>query len=269
MIHKLKLVFKKLKKPLIIVSFVLPIVFTMFLGHNNNWKISIIIIWVWYLILSLLLGRIYCGYMCITGMIQRFFDLIGDILIKKRIEINEKIDKYLRSIKYIFIILIIVWSIILSKILLMDGIPIRQYSELWDNLGFEKGFLGWTTMAFSISMIIGSIFIKSFYCKYLCLKGSIMGIMSNIGFSRFKIDSNKCTNCGLCTQNCPMNIKLDELKTLKSMDCIRCMQCVAICPPKAIYLKIFGILINPSLLWVLLPVMIIIMVLFLYISTLF
>lgn len=48
-----------------------------------------------------------------------------------------------------------------------------------------------------------------------------------------KADS-KCTNCGLCAQNCPAQaISKEKLKTADNKKCISCMRCVVQCPQSA------------------------------------
>ena len=59
----------------------------------------------------------------------------------------------------------------------------------------------------------------------------------------FKIDHAKCTQCGLCSQECPTLIingrkGIPEIKEGKEKNCIRCQHCLAVCPSGA--LSIFG-----------------------------
>ncbi|WP_321371972.1 nitroreductase family protein [uncultured Draconibacterium sp.] len=59
----------------------------------------------------------------------------------------------------------------------------------------------------------------------------------------FKIDKEKCTQCGLCAADCPtlvINPKSEypEIKEGKEAQCIKCQHCLAICPTAA--LSIWG-----------------------------
>ena len=59
----------------------------------------------------------------------------------------------------------------------------------------------------------------------------------------FKIDKIKCTQCGLCSQDCPVLIidgktEYPEIKDGKENQCIKCQHCLAICPTGA--LSIWG-----------------------------
>ena len=48
------------------------------------------------------------------------------------------------------------------------------------------------------------------------------------------VAGKKCTKCGLCAINCPVEaIPIDAPKKTDSTKCISCMRCVSICPSKA------------------------------------
>ena len=59
----------------------------------------------------------------------------------------------------------------------------------------------------------------------------------------FKIDESRCTQCGLCSKECPTLIidgknRIPCIKEGKEKNCIKCQHCLAICPTAA--LSIFG-----------------------------
>ncbi|MCG8582177.1 MAG: nitroreductase family protein [Bacteroidales bacterium] len=59
----------------------------------------------------------------------------------------------------------------------------------------------------------------------------------------FKIDESRCTQCGICSKECPMMIingknGIPEIKEGKEGNCIKCQHCLAVCPTGA--LSIFG-----------------------------
>ncbi len=55
----------------------------------------------------------------------------------------------------------------------------------------------------------------------------------------FKINTERCIQCGLCSQECPMMIingktEYPEIKEGKEGQCIRCQHCLAVCPTAAL-----------------------------------
>lgn len=246
--------------PLMGATFISPILLLFILFASDKFEVSIEVFWLSYIILVLFFGRVYCGFMCLPGMVQRLCNLIGKIIFKKSFIMPEKLDKYMKLFKYIFSSIVVIWSILKLKILINGYVPFDQYTEIWDNLGYVQNLLDWTVTTCIIVAIVGSIIYKSFFCKYFCLKGSVLGLTSNLSTSRIKIDISKCTNCKLCTMNCPMNIQVNTTETVKSMDCIHCQQCVIVCPKKAISNTFWGIHISPI---VLIPLIIVTFILLL------
>jgi polyferredoxin len=88
--------------------------------------------------------------------------------------------------------------------------------------------------AFSLGVIIAlavfSLFIKNFWCRYLCPYGAFLGFFSI--FSPLKITRNPdtCTDCRHCTQACPQNIQVHSKIRIRSDECMACYQCVTACP---------------------------------------
>ena len=55
-------------------------------------------------------------------------------------------------------------------------------------------------------------------------------------FPKFTIDSDKCTQCGMCQENCPVDaIDMDaDPPEIQKDGCIYCMYCEKLCPERAI-----------------------------------
>ncbi len=87
--------------------------------------------------------------------------------------------------------------------------------------------------------IIGSMTYKRFFCVTLCPIGAIYGLFNKISLLRMYIDKDKCTECGNCRLNCPMDISIYE--NTQNVDCIRCFECIKACPHQAVS-KSFSIL---------------------------
>lgn len=70
----------------------------------------------------------------------------------------------------------------------------------------------------------------------LCITAYILELLSinNRVFPLLKITRNiyTCTNCKLCTKNCPQAIDVASHKTVKHVDCNMCCDCVHVCPEK-------------------------------------
>ena len=204
------------------------------------------------LITVLLFRRGFCGYICPFGTVQ---ELLG-MLTKKKMEMNETVDKYARWIKYAVLIAILIGTAITGTLVF------RGYDPFMAFFHFGKGIL-WNYEAaeflehivpFTIMVIVLTlgVFIERFWCKYLCPLGAVMGIFTKLGLTKIERDGKSCNGCGLCNRVCPMKIKVSCVKKVSSAECINCNKCVDICPKKSLTLvmlkKKFSILTYVALL---------------------
>jgi len=81
-----------------------------------------------------------------------------------------------------------------------------------------------------IILIVFSIIIKNFWCRYLCPYGALLGFLSIL--SPIKVTRNKetCTDCRKCTKACPHLITVHSLDRINSDECTGCALCVDACP---------------------------------------
>jgi len=79
-------------------------------------------------------------------------------------------------------------------------------------------------------IVIGSLFVERFFCRYFCPMGAIFSIASKLKIAKIKKTRTKCGRCKVCTNNCKMGIPLYQSDVVNSGECIQCMKCVSACP---------------------------------------
>ncbi|GIM28448.1 hypothetical protein CPJCM30710_11140 [Clostridium polyendosporum] len=178
-------------------------------------------------ILSLLIGRFFCGWLCAFGTFNDLVYLVSRKVFKKKIRISPAVDEKLKYIKYIvlFGIIIFMWSMNLS--------PERSIDP-WDafaQLPQFKTMVPEIPIAFIVLALItiGAIFIERFFCRYLCPLGAIQAILSKFKIISIYKPSEHCGKCQMCTRNCPMGINLSKVEVVESGECIACFKCVDTC----------------------------------------
>lgn len=184
------------------------------------------------LFITAIMGRFFCGFLCAFGTLGDFFWYLGGKLKIKRPKIGTKFDRLLKKLKYVLLvgIVLLIWTLGAS-ILEGTGNP-------WTVFGLLSKFCGWTEldtilslgMALLLLIIVGSLYIERFFCRYLCPLGGIFAIFSRFRLFRIRKPRSKCGSCRACTKRCPMGIPLYRSNVVRSAECIDCMSCVEICP---------------------------------------
>ena len=202
-------------------SYLRNIVQTMFLiifliliggGRTQLW----IIIFGIGLLISLIWGRFYCGWICPINTVIKiknwFYEKLG-IDTKQTPSIFKK-----SRIRWILLILMIGSMIITRRMNL-------QLNVLLYILG--------------IAFLISLFYKEELWHKYLCPYGALLSLANKANSKKLVIDKNLCRSCGLCAESCPNDIIsiTKEKQTIGSSECLYCFRCQDICEFKAISFK--------------------------------
>lgn len=189
------------------------------------------------ILFGLLLGRLICGFLCPFGLIQELLYKIRTPKLRKN-----RFTRVLSYFKYVLLAIVIAIPVIYA------GIP--SFCKYVCPAGTFEGALGLlsnphNTDFFSmlgylftwkfcvlVVVVVASIFIYRFFCRFICPLGAIYSLFCKISMLGVKLDKDKCIDCGLCIQGCKMDIK-----HVGDHECIQCGECIAVCPVQAISWK--------------------------------
>ena len=233
---------QRVRKALIIFSFVLlPVTFAyiscpiIIEGASKGIITGGLIVFILLFISSLFLGRLWCGWLCPGGGLQEIYS-----------EINNKQAKigWLNWLKYI-IFLAIIFIPLISAIRSAGGLTtIDFFYYTVHGISIAKPgayiiFLVQIAFFTAFAILAG----KRGFCHYFCPIAVIVIVGRKIRnlirwpALHLSADTGLCTDCKICSKNCPMGLDVNIMVrqgNMENTECILCGSCVDVCPKQAI-----------------------------------
>jgi ferredoxin len=196
--------------------------------------------WTWIglavLVLTSVLGRFFCGWVCPLGTLQQIVSWVAGPERRKR----PKINRYHRwfSIKYIVLAVLLVWAALganhigwLGPIPLLHRAFAAGIRPLWHG-GLAQG--GWVSFGLLATILLLSAAVPRFFCRAVCPLGALMGIFARLAPLRIRRDqSGSCTGCTLCVFACQ---GADEpLDKHRVSECHVCLNCLGKCAEESLH----------------------------------
>jgi len=167
----------------------------------------------------LVLGPLFCGWLCPLGFIQDLTGRLGRVLKRTlRQRSLPALPAWTGKVRYA-----VLAAIAACAALRLAGAPVPPGNS---------AFAGTPAAApvFFIGIAILSLCWPRFYCRVLCPAGAVMSVFNLTKRVRIKRNPQICKNCGLCAARCPMEIKLSRLPDNGTLACINCGRCLSACP---------------------------------------
>ena len=192
------------------------------------------------ILIGVLLGRVVCGFLCPFGWFQ---ELLHKIPTRKFSTRRFHILTYLKYAVLLLFVIVLPMTVvnevgmgdpffckyICPAGILEGGIPLSAADA---GIRASLGWLFTWKSCILLGVIALSIFFYRPFCKWLCPLGAFYGLFNRISVYRIQVDREKCTACGACSRVCKMDV--DVTRSPNSAECIRCGDCVASCPHRAI-----------------------------------
>lgn len=181
---------------------------------------------------SIALKKSFCSWLCPIGTLSEALWMFGQKIFKRNMNVSRWLDYPLRSFKYLLLFYFL-WSIWTMDVMSLAAFIHSPYNKVAD-IKMYLFFAGITQFALwtIIILMVLSVLIKNFWCRFLCPYGALLGIIGWL--SPLKITRNKsaCVDCELCTRACPANIEVHKVGRVWSDECMSCLACVQVCPVK-------------------------------------
>ncbi len=183
-----------------------------------------------FLAMSFLFRKAFCSWLCPVGTLSEYLGLLGQKIFGRNFRIWRWIDIPLRGLKY-FLLGFFVWAISSMSAAAIANFMRSDYGLVAGvkMLNFFR-HMGETGLIVVGILVLASVFVQNFWCRYLCPYGALLGFASLLSPVRIRREPEPCIDCGKCAKVCPSSLPVDKLVTIKSAECTGCLECVAICP---------------------------------------
>ena len=172
---------------------------------------------------ALLMGPLFCGWICPFGTFQELVSRIGGKIFKKKFNrfIPYKYDKYLRFFRYVVLFMVLLMTARSGQLLFADIDPYYALFQFW------TGDVAVSALVMLLVVTVLSLFVERPFCKYFCPFGALLGIFNLFRLVPLRRNSISCINCGKCDRTCPMNIPVSSKDTVRNHQCISCYECTS------------------------------------------
>ena len=191
---------------------------------------------------AILFGRVFCGYLCSFGAMADLLWFVARKVHPKYHRVPKQVDRILKWVKYLILAFLFfgVWVFAL--------ISYDAMNSPWTIFGMFTTIGNFPSLSYLISVggflllaiIIASLFVERFFCRYLCPMGAYLSMISSFRFFFIKKPRENCKGCSLCSQKCPMGLSLGEFDQVQSGECINCNVCTNVCPKKNAHPNLAG-----------------------------
>lgn len=182
-------------------------------------------------------GRFVCGWLCPFGLVQE--------LVYGLSRWRKRIPEWLEKLKFVVlgltVLLPFIWrdsnglgepffcKFICPAGTLGSGLPLLASNATLRSLA---GWLFRWKLAVLVVILWTALIYWRPFCRVLCPLGAFYGLLNRVSIWQLHIDAERCTNCGVCARQCPA--ALQPQVNPNSGSCVRCLECVDVCPSQAI-----------------------------------
>ena len=224
--------------------------------------------WLWrgllVLIPTLLLGRVFCNWMCPYGSLHQFIGWLFNVRKHKDNIANNRYRRVYQLKYYILAIMLVMAAFGSLQIGLLDPICllVRTFTvaiqPAADMLAYDLDiqFLAaspgtpdqqvfdgaWFVGLMIIALVGMNLVIPRFFCRVLCPLGAFLGVLSRFSLFRIERDLTKCTDCNLCMRRCEG--ASDPQAALRKSECFVCFNCIDDCPEDALSYKLAPVVVK-------------------------
>src|SRR5271166_3858805 len=180
--------------------------------------------------ISFLLRKSFCSWLCPVGTLSEYLWKSGRYTFRRNFSLPRWLDIPLRGMKYL-LLGFFGYAVAMLPATAIAAFLNGPYGLVVDvrMLNFFRYLDGAAALTI-LGVVVASIFVQNFWCRYACPYGALMGLVSIFSPARIRRDEPSCIDCGRCAKACPAALPVDKLVQIRSAECTSCLECVAVCP---------------------------------------
>lgn len=227
-------------------------------GDINTIHPAALVVFLAALLVSLLLKRAFCSWICPVSTITELLWKTGQRVVGRNYRVWLWLDWLIRPVKYLLMLFFVFSIVLLMSPESVKSFIYSDYNKTADVklLDFFLHMSG-TPLVVIVTLVLLSFFFRNPFCRFLCPYGALLGLLSRLSPVKVERLESACISCGGCNKACPSHIDVMHKQRVCSEECIGCLRCVSSCPkPEALQLRVKGGKVIPGLLFAALVVVI-------------
>ena len=205
-------------------------IYTLLLSLVNGFRIEvflldpiIFILWVFVFISLFIFGRgLFCGWLCPFGALQEIMGLLAKKLNIRQIKISPKHHKYAQKIKYLILFGLV--GVSFYSLTLAEQLAEIEPFKTSITLNFIRY---WPFVLYAVILLLLSLKIHKFYCRYLCPLGAGLAILGRFPLLKWLRRRKECGSpCQLCrNKKCDIDA-INQDGSIDYGECVQCLECL-------------------------------------------
>jgi len=200
-------------------------------GQFDRLHPAALVLFVTFLAMAFLAKKSFCSWLCPVGTLSEGLWKLGRRLLGRNYRIWRPLDLLLQGLKYTLLLFFAKTILLDMPAAALQGFLSSPYWAIADvrMLHFFTDPSPTSLLVISL-LVLASVFLRNFWCRYLCPYGALLGLISFLSPLKIRRDEMYCTSCQACTKACPSDIPVHSRATVRSPECTGCLTCTSSCP---------------------------------------
>ncbi|MHC4645198.1 MAG: 4Fe-4S binding protein [Planctomycetota bacterium] len=192
------------------------------------------------IILTIMLGRFFCSWVCPFGSLHHFVGFLGHR--KKTTAQKIQLNRYRKAqcTKYFVLVFFLAMAAFPSiaatlQTGLLDPIPLvtrsfnlvivpiidRAANIVSVTSRFYEG--AWLIFTMFVTALLLNLVVPRFYCRFICPLGALFAVINRFAIWRIGKNQSECINCRLCEKSCEGGC--EPAGNIRISECVLCFNC--------------------------------------------